>query len=49
MIAKSGRRDLTEPRAWRPISLLSCLGKGLERLVARRLAWVCIHYGVLHL
>jgi hypothetical protein len=48
MIAKPGRRDLTEPRAWRPISLLSCLGKGLERLVARRLAWACIHYGVLH-
>jgi ribonuclease HI len=48
MIAKPGRRDLTNPRAWRPISLLSCLGKGLERLVARRLAWACIHYGVLH-
>ncbi|EGU72186.1 hypothetical protein FOXB_17306, partial [Fusarium oxysporum f. sp. conglutinans Fo5176] len=31
MIAKPGRRDLTNPRAWRPISLLSCLGKGLER------------------
>ncbi|KAG6979060.1 Retrovirus-related Pol polyprotein from type-1 retrotransposable element R1 [Fusarium oxysporum f. sp. conglutinans] len=48
MIAKPGRRDLTNLRAWRPISLLSCLGKGLERLVARRLAWACIHYGVLH-
>ncbi|KAK7592656.1 hypothetical protein V3481_007266 [Fusarium oxysporum f. sp. vasinfectum] len=48
MIAKPGRRDLTTPRAWRPISLLSCLGKGLERLVARRLAWACIHHGVLH-
>ncbi|RKK51756.1 hypothetical protein BFJ69_g17922, partial [Fusarium oxysporum] len=31
IIAKPGRRDLTNPRAWRPISLLSCLGKGLER------------------
>ncbi|KAL9561228.1 hypothetical protein ACKAV7_014583 [Fusarium commune] len=48
MIAKSGRRDLTEPRAWRPISLLSCLGKGLERLIARRLAWAAVHYSVLH-
>ncbi|KAM5344599.1 hypothetical protein ACJ41O_013134 [Fusarium nematophilum] len=48
MIAKPGRRDLSTPRAWRPISLLSCLGKGLERLVARRLAWAAIHYGVLH-
>ncbi|CVL09150.1 uncharacterized protein FMAN_15430 [Fusarium mangiferae] len=48
MIAKPGRRDLTEPRAWRPISLLSCLGKGLERLIARRLAWAAIYYNVLH-
>ncbi|KAL9563791.1 hypothetical protein ACKAV7_012033 [Fusarium commune] len=48
MIAKPGRRDLTSPRAWRPISLLSCLGKGLERLIARRLAWAAIHYSVLH-
>ncbi|XP_044720088.1 reverse transcriptase (RNA-dependent DNA polymerase) domain-containing protein [Hirsutella rhossiliensis] len=48
MIAKLGRRDLSTPRAWRPISLLSCLGKGLERLIARRLAWGSIHFGVLH-
>ena len=48
MIAKPGRRDLTTPRAWRPISLLSCLGKGLERLIARRLAWAAIHHKVLH-
>ncbi|CZR35886.1 uncharacterized protein FPRO_17006 [Fusarium proliferatum ET1] len=48
MIAKPGRRDLTKPGAWRPISLLSCLGKGLERLIARRLAWAAVHYGVLH-
>ena len=48
MIAKPGRRDLTTPRAWRPISLLSCLGKGLEQLIARRLAWASIRYGVLH-
>ncbi|KJZ70298.1 hypothetical protein HIM_10305 [Hirsutella minnesotensis 3608] len=48
MIAKLGRRDLSTPRAWRPISLLSCLGKGLERLIARRLSWASIHFGVLH-
>ncbi|OBS20651.1 hypothetical protein FPOA_06995 [Fusarium poae] len=48
MIAKPGRRDLTSPRAWRPVSLLSCLGKGLERLIARRLAWAAVHYNVLH-
>jgi ribonuclease HI len=48
MIPKPGRRDLSTPRAWRPISLLSCIGKGLERLVSRRLAWAAIHYGVIH-
>ncbi|KJK84777.1 hypothetical protein H633G_11443, partial [Metarhizium anisopliae BRIP 53284] len=45
MIPKPGKRNLSTPRAWRPISLLSCLGKGLERLIARRLAWASIHYG----
>ncbi|KAF5264884.1 hypothetical protein FOXYS1_4321, partial [Fusarium oxysporum] len=48
MIAKPRRRDLTSPRAWRPVSLLSCLGKGLERLIARRLAWAAVHYSILH-
>ncbi|KID83219.1 reverse transcriptase [Metarhizium guizhouense ARSEF 977] len=48
MIPKPGKRNLSCPRAWRPISLLSCLGKGLERLIARRLAWASIHYAVLH-
>ena len=28
MIEKPGKRDLSKPGAWRPISLLSCLGKG---------------------
>ncbi|KID83767.1 reverse transcriptase [Metarhizium guizhouense ARSEF 977] len=48
MIPKPGKRNLSTPRAWRPISLLSCLGKGLERLIARHLAWASIHYAVLH-
>ncbi|KID94004.1 Ribonuclease H-like protein, partial [Metarhizium majus ARSEF 297] len=48
MIPKPGKRNLSPPRAWRPISLLSCLGKGLERLIARRLAWASIYYAVLH-
>ena len=48
MVPKTGKRDLTSPRAWRPISLLSCLGKGLERLIARRLAWASVEYKVLH-
>ncbi|PWI64458.1 hypothetical protein PCL_10436 [Purpureocillium lilacinum] len=42
MIEKPGKRKLSKPRTWRPISLLSCVGKGLERLTARRLAWASI-------
>ncbi|KAI0997034.1 hypothetical protein K3495_g11150 [Podosphaera aphanis] len=37
LIPKSGR-DLSTAKGWRPIALLSCLGKGLERLVAKRIA-----------
>jgi ribonuclease HI len=47
MIPKPGKKDLTETRAWRPISLLSCLGKGLERLLAKRIAWVAVRSKVL--
>ncbi|KAI0994466.1 hypothetical protein K3495_g13716, partial [Podosphaera aphanis] len=37
-------RDLSTAKGWRPISLLSCLGKGLERLVAKRMAWLAIKH-----
>ncbi|KAK5994259.1 putative RNA-directed DNA polymerase from transposon BS-like protein [Cladobotryum mycophilum] len=47
MIPKPGKRDLTKPRAWRPISLLSCLSKGLERLIAKRMAWTSVQHEVL--
>lgn len=42
MIPKPNKRDLSSPRSWRPISLLSCIGKGLERLIARRLAFASV-------
>ncbi|PHH84621.1 hypothetical protein CDD83_1649 [Cordyceps sp. RAO-2017] len=48
MIPKPGKRDLSTPRGWRPISLLACLGKGLERLIVRRLAWAAISQIVIH-
>jgi hypothetical protein len=41
-------RDPTIPRSYRLIALLSTLGKGLERLVARRLAWTAIREKVVH-
>lgn len=47
MLPKTGKRDLSSPRSWRPISLLSCLGKGLKRLVAKRLSFAAITYKVL--
>lgn len=43
IIPKPGKNNYTIPKAYRPISLLSCLGKGLERLVARRIAWIIIN------
>ena len=47
MIPKVGKKDKTSVRSWRPIALLSCMGKGLERIIARRIAWAAMNYGVL--
>ena len=47
MIQKPNKPDRTKPQAYRPIALLSVLGKGLERLVARRMAWIAVTRGVL--
>src|SRR5437667_3687962 len=46
MISKPGKRDLTDISSWRPIALLSCLGKGLERLLARRIAFKTVWHQV---
>ena len=43
----SGKRDRSLPKSYRPIALLSCLGKGLERLLARRLAHSALKLGIL--
>ncbi|KDN63501.1 hypothetical protein CSUB01_12226 [Colletotrichum sublineola] len=47
MIPKPNR-DITIAKGWRPISLLSTIGKGLERLVARRMAKKCVELSILH-
>lgn len=47
ILQKPNKIDWTNPRSYRPIALLSVLGKGLERLVARNMAWISIHYKVL--
>ncbi|KAF4955931.1 hypothetical protein FSARC_11710 [Fusarium sarcochroum] len=36
------------PKLFKEAEVLSYISKGLERLVARRLAWATIHYNVLH-
>ena len=38
LLPKPGR-NLSTAKGWRPIALLSSLGKGLERLVAKRIAY----------
>lgn len=47
ILQKPNKTDRTNPRSYRPIALLSVLGKGLERLVARNTAWLAIHHKVL--
>ncbi|KAI0993264.1 hypothetical protein K3495_g14920, partial [Podosphaera aphanis] len=40
------RRDPSSVKGWRPISLLSCLGKGLERLLAKRMSHLAITWNI---
>lgn len=47
-IPKPTKRDKSNPRSYRLISLLSVLGKALERLLARRMAWTAITIGLIH-
>ena len=42
MLPKVGKKDKTSVRSWRPIALLSCISKGLERIIARRIAWTTL-------
>ena len=42
MLPKVEKKDKSSVRSWRPIALLSCMGKGLERLIARRMAWTAL-------
>ncbi|KAE8218636.1 hypothetical protein CF326_g9121, partial [Tilletia indica] len=44
-LKKGGTRDPAQPRSYRLISLLPCLGKVLEKVVARRLTYYAQKYG----
>jgi ribonuclease HI len=47
IIQKPNKKDRSSPRSYRPIALLAVLGKGLERLIARNMAWIAVTYRVL--
>ena len=47
MLPKVGKKDKSSIRSWRPIALLSCLGKGFERLIAQRISWTALTSGLL--
>ena len=44
---KPGKEDYTIAKAWRPISLLSTLGKALESVVAERISYMAETFGLL--
>lgn len=46
IMGKPNKPDRSSPRAYRPIALLSVLGKGLERLIARRMSWIAVKFKV---
>lgn len=47
ILSKSNKKDLSSLRSYRPIALLSVLGKALERLLAKRLAWIAVREKVI--
>ncbi|EDN04471.1 predicted protein [Histoplasma mississippiense (nom. inval.)] len=46
-LRKPGKDDYTQPKAYRPITLLSTLGKALEAIIANRLAYIADVYRLL--
>ncbi|POS86205.1 hypothetical protein EPUL_001674 [Erysiphe pulchra] len=47
MLQKPNKSDLSSPRSHRPTALLTVLRKGLERLIAKRLAWISVKHKTL--
>lgn len=48
VIPKPNKPDYTKAKAYRPIVLLNCLGKLLEKVIARRLQFEAQKFGILH-
>ena len=47
VLRKPGKDDYTQPKSYRPIALLSTLGKALEAVIANRLAYLADTHGLL--
>src|SRR6266480_3389130 len=47
ILEKPGKKNRSDPHSYRPIALLAVLGKGLERIIAKRLSWLAIRQKVL--
>lgn len=47
-LPKVGKSNFTLIKSWRPISLLSCLSKGLDRILARRMSTLAITEHILN-
>src|SRR5207237_10245031 len=45
---KTNKPDYTIPKAYRPVSLLNCLGKIAEKIMTKRLAYIAETQGLLH-
>jgi hypothetical protein len=48
ILKKSNKPDYSAPKAYRVISLLNCLGKISEKIIAKRLSYWGNIYGILH-
>lgn len=47
ILRKPGKADYTDPKSYRPIALLSTLGKALEAAIAKRMSYLVERYGLL--
>ncbi|EED15976.1 reverse transcriptase, putative [Talaromyces stipitatus ATCC 10500] len=47
ILRKPGKPDYSDPKAYRPIALLSTIGKALESVLARRLSYLVEQYDLL--
>jgi len=48
VVPKPGKKSYSQPKSYRPISLLSCFSKLLEAIIAKRLAHTAPMYGAIH-